>query len=223
MAKWQLHWLEAEGGLQDWQGQIVSEIETARDVIARLVAIPRLDILLQRVKGAVIPEIGMLGRAYRKSLLSITFDPSNRNFSACVSNGTLCRQVAHEVHHCLRMAGPGYGRSLGEALVSEGLAGQFVSMLFGSPPEPWECAVDDTVLCANLPDPAVLSAGGYDHAAWFFGTDRDRPRWFGYTLGYRLVGLWLDRVNNVDGPTWVSVSAATVLSETWGILAAQAR
>jgi uncharacterized protein YjaZ len=28
-----------------------------------------------------------------------------------------------------------------------------------------------------------------------------RPRWLGYTLGYEIVGNWLDRVGEVDGPT----------------------
>ncbi len=31
------------------------------------------------------------------------------------------------------MAGPGYGRTLGEVLVSEGLSGQFTRQLFANP------------------------------------------------------------------------------------------
>jgi hypothetical protein len=77
----------------------------------------------------------------RESLFSLTLDPDNPNFERSLGDGDLRRTIAHEVHHCMRMAGPGYGWTLGEALVSEGLAGQFVHRLFGSPPEPWECAV----------------------------------------------------------------------------------
>ena len=81
------------------------------------------------------------------------------------------------------MAGPGYGWTLGEALVSEGLAGQFVTRLFGTPPDPRECAVTDAVLEADLPDNATLISNGQDHRAWFDGFGGRYPRWLGYTLG----------------------------------------
>jgi hypothetical protein len=55
------------------------------------------------------------------------------------------------------------------AIVSEGLAGQFAGTLFAAPPEPWECALDDTALRAHLPSAAELRAPNHDHAGWFFG------------------------------------------------------
>lgn len=102
------------------------------------------------------------------------------------------------------MAGPGYGWMLGEALVSEGLAGQFVSRLFNSPSEPWECAVTDEVLEANLPDNATLLGNGHDHRAWFFGFGGRYPRWLGYTLGYRIVGDWLETRGDLSGDAWLT-------------------
>lgn len=82
-------------------------------------------------------------------MFSLTIDPANPNFAHSLRDGDLRRAVAHEAHRCMRMAGPGYGWSLGEALVSEGLAGHFASRLFDSPPAPWECAVTDEVLRAK--------------------------------------------------------------------------
>lgn len=35
-----------------------------------------------------------------------------------LENGTLVRQIVHEVHHCLRMRGPGYGWTLGYQMVA---------------------------------------------------------------------------------------------------------
>lgn len=209
---WRLHWLEAEGALGLWRERITSEVEAAWEAVARVVRMPPLDILVQRLPGAVIPEIGMVGHAYRKGLFALTLDPDNPHFAASLEQGALRRQVTHEVHHCLRMAGPGYGRTLGEALVSEGLAGQFTGRLFGNPPEPWECAVDEDIVRAHLPDATALMASGYDHNAWFFGAGRHRPRWLGYTLGYRIVGKWLADAGAVDGDTWVNVPADAVLA-----------
>ena len=210
--EWRLHWLEAEGELSSWRERITSEIEAAWEAVARLVHTPLLDILVQRLPGAVIPEIGMVGQAYRKGLFALTLDPDNPHFSASLNEGALRRQVTHEAHHCLRMAGPGYGRTLGEALVSEGLAGQFTRRLFGSRPEPWERAVSEDVLLAHRPDVAELTAPNYNHNAWFFGAGGHRPRWLGYTLGYEIVGKWLTDAGDVDGDTWVSVPADAVLA-----------
>jgi hypothetical protein len=213
---WRIHWLEADADLSPWRDRIAAEVEATRDVVARVVTPPRLDILVERASGMVIPEIGMVGRAYRKALFALAVDPDNANFARCLQDGTLRRQVAHEVHHCMRMGAIGYGRTLGEVLVSEGLAGRFAGHLFDSPPEPWECAVDDAALRAHLPDATALSALDYDHMAWFFGAKGLYPRWLAYTLGYRIVGDWLATQTEVDGEVWIGVPATVVLAAARG-------
>jgi len=218
MQDWRIHWLEADRDLTAWQEPMRAGIEVARQAVSQLVPAGRLDILIQPGEF-VIREIGMAGYAYRKSLFSLTIDPDNPNFAAALVDGALPRQVAHEVHHCLRMAGPGYGRTLGEALVSEGLAGQFVCKLFGNAPEPWECAVDDDELSRHFPADEALAADSYDHDAWFFGAGGTYPPCLGYTLGYRLVGAWLEQVGSVDVATWINVPAETVLSMGKGFFA----
>jgi uncharacterized protein YjaZ len=117
--------------------------------------------------------------------------------------------VAHEVHHCLRMAGPGYGRTLGKALVSEGLARRFVARLFGNAPEPWERAVDDSILSANRPDAASLASTNFNHASWFFGAGGERPRWLGYMLGYQIVWAWLARTPEVRGQAYQQIQSSS--------------
>ena len=213
---WLLHWLEASGDLRPWRDAVAREVEITRRAVARLLPVPALDILVQRMADAVIPEAGMAGHAHHRSLLALTLDPDNANFERCLQGGMLHRTLAYEVHHCLRMAGPGYGRTLGEALVSEGLAGRFTGHLFRTPPEPWEQAVTDDVLQRYLPDAAVLASDDYDHAGWFFGAGGHRPRWLGYTLGHRIVGDWLASAAEVDGKRWVGVPADEVLAATRG-------
>jgi hypothetical protein len=213
---WTLHWLAAAGDLTPWREAVVSEIEIARRAVASVLPPGTIDILVQRDPDGVLPETGTGGYAHRSSLFTLTLDPENPNFEHSLSAGDVHRTVAHEVHHCLRMAGPGYGWTLGEALVSEGLAGQFVHHLFGTPPEPWECAVDDATLRARAPDAAALSACGYDHAAWFFGKGGWYPRWLGYTLGSRIAGDWVAATPDLAGETWVNVTADMVLAAARG-------
>lgn len=210
--QWTLHWLEAEGGLGPWRSAIEAEIAAAQEAVGRLIPPPRLDIVIQRLAGWEIPEIGMVGMAYRPRCFGLTVNPDNRNFEPALAGGALRRQVAHEVHHCLRMAGPGYGRTLAEALVSEGMAGRFAELAFGNDPEPWECALDAAALRRHLPDSESLDCTDYDHRAWFFGAGGQYPRWLGYSLGFALVGEWLAVEPRRDPGTLVDTPAATVLA-----------
>jgi Predicted Zn-dependent protease (DUF2268) len=102
--------------------------------------------------------------------------------------------VAHELHHSSRIRmGPGYGITLAEALVTEGLADHFAAEAFpDTPPQPWDHALSadqETELWRKAQ--AVLDVPrGYNHHSWFVGGG-DLPRWAGYTLGYRIAEAYL--------------------------------
>lgn len=121
MPTWRLHWLEAEGDLSPWRVRIAADVAEARARLSTLTAPPPLDVLIaRRTGGFVIPEVGLGGVAYLPSLFQLACDPSNAAFEASLTGGAATRLALHEAHHCLRMAGPGYGRTLGEALASAG-------------------------------------------------------------------------------------------------------
>ena len=139
-------------------------------------------------------------------MIQLTFDPANSN---CAQNlgEPLERTIVHELHHALRWRGPGYGRTLGEALVTEGLAGHFAQQLYGGPPEKWETSLDDEALAQAARDAAAAwDDEAYDHAAWFFGTD---PAWRGYALGYALVERHLIAHPNETPATLIHTEAAS--------------
>lgn len=211
MDAWTLHWLEASGSLAELRSDLIGEFDAAYKTVSRLITPPRLDVLIQRLPGETIPEMGLLGRAYRSTMFTMTLDPDNPNFLPSLRTGTLHRQIVHEVHHCLRMAGPGYGWTLGEALVSEGLAGQFVRHLLGSDPEPWESAVICSDLLRSPVDLKTLESTNYNHGEWFFGFGA-HPKWLGYTLGYQMVGRWLASVGEIDASTWINVPAQNIVA-----------
>lgn len=82
---WQLHWLEASGDLGPWRSTIAEEVEIAQKTVASMLPVSPLDILVQRLPGAVIPETGTTGQAMRPGLFSLTIDPDNPNSRArCV-------------------------------------------------------------------------------------------------------------------------------------------
>jgi hypothetical protein len=120
--------------------------------------------------------------------------------------------LAHELHHSSRVRmGPGYGSTLAEALVTEGLADHFVSEAFPeTPPQQWDNALsqDRESDVWRKAQSVLEDPDGYDHSAWFFGSG-DLPRWSGYTLGYRIVDAYLGDERSASSA--VDVAASTVI------------
>jgi Predicted Zn-dependent protease (DUF2268) len=121
--------------------------------------------------------------------------------------------VAHELHHSSRIRmGPGYGTTLAEALVTEGLADHFAAEAFpDTPPQPWDHALSaeqETELWRKA-QPILDVPGGYNHPAWFRDGGR-LPRWAGYTLGYRIAEAYLGNDFSASGA--VGTEAETVIA-----------
>lgn len=125
--------------------------------------------------------------------------------------------LAHELHHSSRVRmGPGYGISLAEALVTEGLADQFVAEAFpDTPPQPWDNALseDEETELWRRAQSVLEVPGGYNHQAWFFGGG-DLPRWAGYTLGYRIAEAYLG--DGRSASSTVGTAADTVIERYAG-------
>lgn len=156
--------------------------------VTRLMATPSVDVIVKAGKS-VIPEKGHAGFCPESGVIYITVDPENPAFCKNVAH-SIERMFAHELHHAARWAGPGYGSTLGEALVSEGLAGHFSLELLGGEAEPWESLKSDIVKPYYPLMFEIWNHTDYDHNTWFFGTG-DLPRWLGYTAGFNLISRYL--------------------------------
>lgn len=201
MAFMELHFLDARGALTDIHKWLHNCLTETHEKASGLMPLQPLDVVVQTGKR-IIPEKGYLGFAPKPGVIFITVDPDNpalrANFDA-----SLERMFAHELHHAARWDGPGYGSSLGEALVSEGLAGHFVLELFGGLPEPWEQLPESEIRTHATLATKEWERTDYNHEAWFFGRG-DLPRWLGYSLGFRLVDRFLSehptsRASNLAG------------------------
>src|SRR5690625_1970846 len=96
----------------------------ALERIERHLPLGHIDVVVERNPFAVIPELGVGGFSPSGHLVHVSLDPAHARFGEALEQH-LPRTLAHELHHCARWRGPGYGRTLGEALVSEGLADHF--------------------------------------------------------------------------------------------------
>lgn len=182
MTTWYLHPLNARHGLT----RILSDIRAAtRLAVARVgehADLPDFDLVVRTVPGGGNLRWGVSGHSPAPGLIEITQDPDR--FDADL----FMRTLVHEAHHQMRWDGPGYGKSLGEALVSEGLAGHFVLQVLGGAPDPW----DATVIASGAARMAMneWARRDYDHARWFIG-GADLRNGTGYGLGHRLIAAHL--------------------------------
>lgn len=182
MTIWNLHFLNARNQLTRHMADIRATAREAVERASEFATVPRFDLVVKCHPASTIPEWGVGGFAPVPGMIEISINPER------FDRDYLLRSLIHEMHHLIRWDGPGYGRSLGEALVSEGLAGHFVLQVLGGEPDPW----DSLRISQGWARQAMneWSRLDYDHARWFFGKG-DLRKWAGYGLGHRLVGDYL--------------------------------
>ena len=190
---------------------IVSWLEdAARDVAPPLNA-ERIDVLVVPGKH-LIPGWDCNGYTHGPWRITITVDPECDGREKRPLAGQLRAMLAHEVHHAVRARGPGYGASLGEALVTEGLA-QCYEEEVGCPTSNYAVAVRGPALAklAGLAKGELWSED-YNHPKWFFGskTDTTFPWSGGYSLGYAVMRQWLGQAGRSASGA-VSVAAREIL------------
>jgi uncharacterized protein YjaZ len=118
-------------------------------------------------------------------------DPDNVNFENSLEN-EFFTTLGHELHHCMRWRTVGYGSTLLEALVTEGLACHFEIELRPGIIPFYATALEEEEI-SDLLAKAISSFSdtNYSHDEWFFGQNDAIPLHAGYTLGFELVSRYI--------------------------------
>lgn len=102
--------------------------------------------------------------------------------------------VAHELHHLARWHYAGYGFSLGEAILSEGIATLYEEEISGKKPI-WSNTKLDRLMVDNLIK--EWNEHNYNHEEWFF--NGKYGRWVGYSAGYKIAKqIYPNGINLID-------------------------
>jgi|SRR3989344_6402708 len=187
-----LYLLHASGLLDPLTDLIRAEFTNGMDKILEKLPVSDVDVCIYDSRRGVIPEIGIGGSARNAHLVFIKINPEFPDIEKSVAK-RLKRTLAHELHHCMRWRNPGYGKTLLEELVTEGLACHFELEVDGGEPEQYCKALSDEDLTkfmkkAKNKFPSV----DFSHGDWFFGSkEKGIPRWTGYSLGFKLVSDYL--------------------------------
>jgi Predicted Zn-dependent protease (DUF2268) len=188
--------------------------DSAATVLSRLPHRGRISILVRLDASRSIPEVGVGGFTDpQDGDVFVWIDDTPPSGLPAALRTWVPATLAHELHHSSRIRmGPGYGSTLGEALVTEGLADHFAAEVFPRTPlAPWDHALsaDQEHALWERAQPDLW--GSYslgDHQRWFFGGS-GIPRWAGYTLGYRIVEAYLGTARSAAGA--VQTKAQTVV------------
>jgi len=198
----ELHILDAARRLRPFRRSLKRGFRLARARVPRLLPVGDVNLIIQELPALAIAETGIGGYSPAAEILYIYCNPAHPQFRRSLDS-ELVPMIAHEMLHCVRWRGPGYGPTLGEALISEGLAMHFESLFRGHAPF-YGTGVDDAGLAKLLEKARPLfDSTDYGHSDWFVGSnERGIPRYGGYALGFRIVGDGLRRLGLHPAAAW---------------------
>lgn len=190
--------------------------DVTRDLtrIAALLPGPSTVIIIEQ-SANVTPQTGELGYTDPTTgQVLIQLDPRSQvPFSETLAVW-LPEALAHEIHHSVRtLAGPGFGTTLGEFLVSEGMASAFFHQAFPGTNAPWDSAltpVQEHTLWDRA-KPLLNQTGLLLYEQWFYGGN-GVPEWAGFTIGYHIAEDYIQHHPGTTAASLVAAPAATVLA-----------
>ena len=190
--------VDTDGSLQKYRRRVRSICRNCIGKVERYLTVDGVGIVVVADPNRVVPGQCVGGKSFSERYLLIYLDPTKRDFLRKLAD-QLPVTLAHELHHAARRKVVGYGRTLLEAMITEGLAIHFSVMVTGSALPRYAMALNSEELSVWRQKLARdWNNEHYDHALWFFGSQELKvPRWTGYTVGYTLVNDFLERNPNL--------------------------
>jgi len=187
-----LHILKSTSRLNNFVDQLESTANSAIKNVTRLIPVKNVDVVLYDIFDYSKVE-RIYGYTPNAHLVFIYLNPEVKNFSKIIEED-LEESIAHELHHALRWINPGYGTTLLEALVTEGLAEHFGDEVKSKSFAPWKNPYTKSELERVIKlAQKEFNSKDYNHDEWFFGQNSKLPMWTGYKLGYEIVGQYLKK------------------------------
>lgn len=206
-----LHILRASGGFEPYFEILERTIKRAVEKTAGYISLHPIDIVVYDNPRQVVPGFGHGGRTNNPHTIHVSLDPSFPDFKHVIKK-EIPRTISHELHHAVRWKVVGYGTTLLERFVSEGLATHFEQDMWGGTPSPWATALDiNSLVAVNELAKSEYTSTTFNHSRWFYGTG-DLPRWAGYSLGFHLVEQYLKKHPEETAAILVSAPAETFVA-----------
>ncbi|MDQ1273341.1 MAG: hypothetical protein QG591_1971 [Planctomycetota bacterium] len=191
-SKLYIHFLKTEKKLNPKMKELLEEvIKTHAANACSLLGIVYVNITVYSNPNFVIPETGEGGYAASGDWFQIYIDPAKSEDELNrIINIDIPLTIYHELNHVTRWNSTGYGSTLPEAIITEGLASVFAAENWEKAKSPWVKyspeEINELMKVYQNRDKNLDS--DYSHGDWFYGTG-DLPRWIGYKLGFHIVKM----------------------------------
>ena len=191
-----VHILNASGKFSRFSNLICRNAKDSVTIIKSKIPISDTDIVIYDDPWATIKGKGIGGISRGANTVFVPLDLRFEHVETVI-NKEVPRTLAHELHHIARYREVGHRRTLLDGLIAEGLAGHFEIEIFGGEPQPWNQAF----VKGKLNKLMKLAEKNYfksnNPLKWFYGKiDKKIPKWAGYTIGFELVGRYLEKHSN---------------------------
>lgn len=181
-----------------------------------VLSVPLVNISIYPNSNFTIPETGEGGYTPSKDWFHIYIDPSkNQRQLAAIIETFIPGTVYHEMNHIARWQNTGYGSSLSEAIISEGLAIVFAKEQWEKSKNPWADFSEKEIDCLLdiVRKRNKKNDRRYNHGEWFLGTGK-LPRWSGYKLGAYVVGSFRNKNTKMPWNKIMKLSAEKIIKES---------
>jgi hypothetical protein len=172
------------------------------DRVNTLLPGPQVSITVDDLSAsALVPETGTAGHTNLVSGDVIVGFGATPQIGADTAMRTwLPQTLSHELDHSIRiLTGPGFGTTLLQMTITEGLASMFEEAASPGPPNPPGHALNPSQECTlwKRAQPLLDHEGLYQQ--WMFGGE-GIPRWTAYTIGYDIVSSYRRHHRTRTGP-----------------------
>jgi hypothetical protein len=186
----------------------------ALDRINALLPGPKTAIFIEYDAASnVIPQTGTDGFTNPQTgHITIGFGPGSQTSYQTTLSFWLPRTLSHEINHSVRiLAGPGFGTSLLEDTITEGISSVFDEAAFPGPPNPWDNALKASQECTMWKQAKPLLGNSGLYSQWMFGGG-GIPHWTAFAIGYHIVRDYLHHHPHTSWATLTSTSASAILA-----------
>ena len=189
---------EANGNLSDSREIIIDAVKTAEEyVFPKLKVNWDIDVLVtNRLHDIIIPEDGVGGRARTSDFIEFAINEEK------ATKNLISEMVAHELCHAARWGkNDEWINSLFDGIISEGVA-TYLEADFVKDRKEKTVFIKTILERTNDENKKILEelrdqleSNYYDYDTIFFNGNDELPRWSGYSLGYYLVKMYLEKTH----------------------------
>lgn len=185
-----IHFLETENKLDPKAKDLLEEvIRDHAQKACSLLGISYVNVTVYSNPNFVIPETGEGGYAVSGDWFQLYIDSTRSEEELKqIINNNIPLTIYHELNHVARWNSTGYGSTLSEAIITEGLASVFAAENWEKVKAPWtEFSSEELNNFLDIYQKRdKANDNKYEHNEWFYGTGR-LPKWIGYKLGFHFV------------------------------------